>query len=127
MKHLLLTLFALWLSASALSAQGNLQFNQAKYITSIESVPSGKVWKLVSFTPTEAFRDASAPRTYQMGINGTSRVIGHSAWQYNNYATSGPMSTINLPLWFSAGTSLDPAVASSFVTGLNIIEFNLIP
>ena len=32
----------------SLKAQGNLQFNQVKLVTALETVPVGKVWKVES-------------------------------------------------------------------------------
>jgi hypothetical protein len=46
MKKLYLILFVL-LNQLAY-AQGNLQFNQVKLVTALETVPAGKVWKIES-------------------------------------------------------------------------------
>ncbi len=50
-KTLLFTLPLLFLSLF-INAQGNLQFNKAKLIgAQIDSVPTGKVWKIESVMP----------------------------------------------------------------------------
>ena len=33
-------------------AQGNLQFNQVKLVSTVETVPAGKVWKLENYLPS---------------------------------------------------------------------------
>ena len=46
MKQLLL--IVLMLGFTVIQAQGNLQFNQVKLVTTLETVPAGKVWKVES-------------------------------------------------------------------------------
>ena len=41
-------------------AQGNLQFNQAKLVNTIDTVPSGKVWKIESFIYSSSIVDVQS-------------------------------------------------------------------
>jgi len=113
-------------------AQGNLQFNQVKLITGLETVPDGKVWKVEAFLPTEVWRVVSStvnPRIYICGINGTDRQVGHSGGTNNSTSSVGgmPVSFIELPLWLPEGSTLNPTVSNSFLWGVSVIEFNVIP
>ena len=47
-------------------AQGNLQFNQVKLVTALETVPAGKVWKIESVI----YNIAEGSTTYQTGNSG---------------------------------------------------------
>jgi len=47
MKRVLFSLI-LFFVAFLVNAQGNLQFNQVKLVTTLETVPAGKVWKVES-------------------------------------------------------------------------------
>ena len=51
MKSFAFLLFALFLSKFGFS-QGNLQFNQVKLVSTIETVPAGKVWKVENYLPS---------------------------------------------------------------------------
>ena len=67
----LLSITALLISLSA-SAQGNLQFNQVKLVTTAEAVPAGKVWKVENILPTEIYTYGSnnPPLIYEILVNG---------------------------------------------------------
>ncbi len=122
------TLFCCLFSLLA-STQGTLEFNQVKLITGNETVPTGKVWKVTSFIPTDVYRSdySPAPRTYVLGINGTNRNIGHSGIGDANSRYSSVMTFIPLPLWLPEGTSINPSVSGSYLYGVNVIEFNVVP
>ena len=45
-------LFFTFLLLNTIYSQGNLQFNQVKLVSAIETVPAGKVWKVTNFLPT---------------------------------------------------------------------------
>lgn len=127
MKHIFLTAFLL-LAAWA-GAQGTLQFSQARIVTGLETVPSGKVWKVQSFLPTEVYRSdfSPAPRIYQAAINGTNRNVGTSGIGDANSKYSDGMSFIPLPLWLPAGTTFNPAVSGGYLWGANVLEFTIVP
>jgi len=125
-------------------AQGNLQFSQVKLVSTTETVPAGKVWKLQNFLPnvslfTDITRNQTNPtsggiRNFIILVNGISiylqttvtREVGRSDsyWSQDGYATAASSSILNEPIWLSAGTTL---AASTNVQFVSIIEFNVIP
>jgi hypothetical protein len=125
-------------------AQGNLQFSQVKLVSTTETVPAGKVWKLQNFLPnvslfTDITRNQTNPtsggiRNFIILVNGISiylqttvtREVGRSDsyWNQDGYATAASSSILNEPIWLSAGTTL---AASTNVQFVSIIEFNVIP
>ncbi len=59
MKHIFILLSFLGIGLSAM-AQGNLQFNQVKLVTSQQTVPANKVWKVESVIYTIPDNQTSA-------------------------------------------------------------------
>ena len=133
MKKLLL--FTFILLSNLACAQGNLQFNQVKLVTSLETVPVGKVWKIESVI----YNIPLTASGYQGGVgscNSTSyestaiEVAGiptkvgqgtqpasYSNLQYTHSYTI-------LPLWIPAGTTLS---GGTCLNKISVIEFNIIP
>jgi hypothetical protein len=118
-------------------AQGNLQFSQVKLVSTTETVPAGKVWKLQNFLPnvslfTDITRNQTNPtsggiRNFSIYLQTTvTRDVGRSDsyWNQDGYATAASSSILNEPIWLSAGTTL---AASTNVQFVSIIEFNVIP
>lgn len=108
-------------------AQSNLQYNQAKLISTNDTVPAGKVWKvegvIYSSIITSAYDNWSI--VDKIFINSASVVIRKSS-VYNN----GPYGLSNsiiweqqFPLWMPAGTTLAP---SDGVLYINVVEFNTV-
>lgn len=136
MKKVLLILISVLCVALYTNAQGTLQFNQVKLVSS-ETVPSGKVWKVVSVISTSDLSiaggvDASSKST-QIAIDGiTCYVVQNSSWIGSSsgsnanprpygYSSVAPTA---LPLWLPAGTTL---AAGTNVSKVSVIEFNVIP
>jgi|688.fasta_scaffold201276_2 hypothetical protein len=125
-------------------AQGNLQFSQVKLVSTTETVPAGKVWKLQNFLPnvslfTDITRNQTNPtsggiRNFIILVNGISiylqttvtREVGRSDsyWSQDGYATAASSSILNEPIWLSSGTTL---AASTNVQFVSVIEFNVVP
>ncbi len=125
-------------------AQGNLQFSQVKLVSTTETVPVGKVWKLQNFLPnvslfTDITRNQINPtsggiRNFIILVNGISiylqttvtREVGRSDsyWSQDGYATAASSSILNEPIWLSSGTTL---AASTNVQFVSVIEFNIVP
>ena len=138
MKNLLLLIITCALSSS-LFGQGNLQFNQVKLVSTLETVPTGKAWKVESATYGGGLVFCVA------GTNGGTNYCGNNN-NMNNTAVIGVMSfTINgqpnyistliystgfssnlspFPIWLPAGTTLSVGTNMRY---LSIIEFNIIP
>lgn len=134
-------------------AQGNLQLNQVKLVTSVETVPVGKVWKVESALtgeeryPTSGTTLASNSRFIL--VNGTSICVheehvattgvgfngccGGGFWMSNvGMAVNSTTPVLvqvtaqptKLPLWLPAGTTL---AAGTKVSSISVLEFNIIP
>jgi hypothetical protein len=128
----------------ALVYSQNLQFSQVKLVSSVETVPAGKVWKMDNFLPnTPLVQDlnrgypnaiAGATKNFVILVNGNSiylqsqlsREVGRSDgyWNQDGYATSSQHSIFDQPIWFPAGTTV---AASTNIQYISIIEFNLVP
>ena len=138
MKNILLILAIAISSASF--AQGNLQFNQVKLVTTVETVPAGKVWKVESATfqggapicvgagPNSGCGSQNIIYTsYQASmsylINGASGYIAHGT--YGGTAANASSNVIDpFPIWLPAGTTL---AAGTNMMHLSVIEFNVVP
>ena len=87
MKKLLL--FTFLILSNLACAQGNLQFNQVQLVTSLETVPVGKVWKIESVIYNIALTASgyqstnggcNSPNYYEstaIEIAGTPTKVGH--------------------------------------------------
>jgi len=133
---LFLTLCVLLLAGSAFG-QGNLQFNQVRLISTSQTVPAGKVWKVESalisniLTPAATQSHMNTNGAYMLvngnsiAVSGTYASWGTPAVTWNasgTMTTSGGLTTF--PLWLPAGTTL---AASTNVTYLSVMEFNITP
>ncbi len=125
-------------------SQGNLQFNQVKLVTTIETVPAGKVWKVENYLPSSQLAEdlnrppnqstAGGTKNFIMLVNGNqvylkttiTREVGRSDgyWSQDGYATASDYKIFDAPIWLPASTTL---AASTNVLSLSVIEFNIIP
>ncbi|MDG1658774.1 MAG: hypothetical protein P8H56_09345 [Crocinitomicaceae bacterium] len=133
-------LFILAITISSLSfGQGNLQFNQVKFIeytttttaystttAGVITVPAGKVWKVEH---ANVYMVATYPRT-QYG--GWSLFIDNTLI----YRSKGASNSIHLkdafPLWLPAGNynivvGQETAGSQTVNSSINAIEFNIVP
>ncbi len=129
MKTALCSLF--FLLAILGFGQGNLQFNQAKLITTVQTVPVGKVWKVES-------AQYGGGTTFVISNSGPIPIIGTMSITVNAIPiylnpinTSGsyvyPSILSNgqsFPMWLPAGSTLATGTNTAFI---NVIEFNIIP
>ncbi len=110
------------------NGQGNLQFNQVKLVSAIETVPAGKVWKIESILYTGTLGPVSNSLTQddQIKIDGSAYTV-RSARSGNGgqgYAASYFVWEQKYPIWLFAGQTLQVWVN---VGQINVIEFNIIP
>ena len=112
MKKSILTLFSLFSFSIAFAQSGyNLEFSQAILVeNSTMTVPSGKVWKVVSVQ-----RSGYSVNNNRIEINGQLVYVGG--------ATSAGNATGSFPIWLPAGSTI---AASQYVQFLSVVEFNLI-
>ena len=116
--------------------QGNLQFNQVKLVTALETVPAGKVWKIESVI----YNIAEGSTTYQTGnygncntndynsaaivVAGTPTKVGQGTSPLGYSSGSYVHSYTILPIWLPAGTTLSGGIC---LNKISVIEFNIIP
>jgi hypothetical protein len=129
MNILILALFSIL--GSQLYSQGNLQLNQAKLISTVQTVPAGKIWKVESaqYTggPTFVVNNAGP-----VPIVGTMAIIVNGVTIYlNTIYASGTFAyptvlsnALSFPIWLPAGSTLAASTNTAFV---NVLEFNIIP
>ncbi|MCF8269124.1 MAG: hypothetical protein K9I25_04075 [Crocinitomicaceae bacterium] len=126
------------------NAQGNLQFNQVKLVTTSETVPAGKVWKLENYLPSSQLAidlnrqpnqaSAGGTKNFIVLVNGAqvflqttiTREVGRNDgyWSQDGYATAADYRIFDAPIWLPAGTTL---AASTNVMSLSVVEFNVLP
>lgn len=136
--------FFLFFFIGSCFAQGNLQFNQAKLVSTQETVPVGKVWKLENYLPNTALatdlnRPSNQPtagglRNFIILVNAIpiylqtniSREVGRddAYWNQQGYAAAAEFKVLDAPMWFPAGTTL---AASTNVGFISVLEFNIVP
>jgi hypothetical protein len=122
MKKSILILFSLFSFSIAFAQSGyNLEFSQAILVEgSSLSVPSGKVWKVVSVQ-----RNNASNYTCSIIINGSEIFVGggkaHGQSNSNSYAKTSFSETF--PIWLPTGTTIAAGTDVQFVS---VVEFNLI-
>ena len=134
MKNIFLSILTCALSSSLFS-QGNLQFNQVKLVSAVQTVPTGKVWKIESIIYNTQIVTATA---WPDGYNGTTTNVEAANIILNGVSITTRKSSSSaayqnanslvwetkLPIWLPAGTTL---ASSTGVYSLSILEFNIIP
>ena len=117
-------------------AQGNLQFNQVKLVTALETVPVGKVWKIESVIyniPSE-MSSYQTSGSLSCGVNTfqnfaievagvpTKTGQGVGALQLSNITYA--QGYTELPIWLPGGATLS---GGPCLNKVSILEFNIIP
>ncbi|MEI8192659.1 MAG: hypothetical protein WCG64_02240 [Flavobacteriia bacterium] len=112
MKKLLL-ISLLMLCCQQISAQGNLQFNQALLFSGvgINTVPAGKVWKVEN--SGQSYTNGGSSAYSSLVINGIN---------WFPQASGGTLPSG--PIWLPAGATI---AGWNATTQYNIIEFNIVP
>jgi len=128
MKYLFSLFFLSFLGLSAF-AQGNLQFNQVlKVSNQAQTVPAGKVWKVVSYWQGNIGVTSNTQSTCAYSGRHTPFILdGEIYFLFKDVATgsSALMGPSNeMPLWLPAGSILQTQCARDF---LSVIEFNIVP
>ena len=119
MKKLLTILITILFSA-LLSAQ-NLEFNQVKLVSALETVPVGKVWKVTNVLPSTGAYNSNV----DIKVNNTLvRVKSRDYYNQTNSNYTPSMSswtTLNGAYWLPAGTTLEKDGNCEYIS---VIEFN---
>ncbi len=117
------------------NAQGNLQFNQVKLVTSLETVPLGKVWKIESviynipltaqgYQNTNGSCNSTSSESTGIEIAGVPTKVGQGTQPASYSSLIYTHSYTILPLWIPAGTTLS---GGTCLNKISVIEFNIIP
>ena len=125
MKVFILSIFLIF--SNLIYAQ-NLQFNQVIDVgNQIQTVPSGKVWKIESILYSSPVGSVSSSLTQndQVLIDGNLITVRSARSGNGGYnAASYFVWEQKLPLWLKEGTTVQ---SSTNVYKINIIEFNIVP
>jgi hypothetical protein len=127
MKTSLFYILVMLLAAIPMSIhEQNLAFSKALLISTLDTVPNGKVWKVESAMSSSALSISTNSTSSQNGntsilVDGVNIVI-KSTWG-SSYSTSA-LSITDLPIWLPAGTTLGPG---SNVVKVSVIEFTVVP
>lgn len=132
MKHSLyaILLVLLFSTLGATLGAQTLSFSQAKLVTQTETVPAGKVWKVVSVLSNASLNSSSSSfftNTLAISVNGQTATIKSRVMVQNtswNLAAADGMDVTDLPLWLPSGTSLG---LDQNATGISVIEFTVNP
>jgi hypothetical protein len=135
MKKIILILFALQVGFSGfeLGAQ-TLSFSQVKLVSTVQTVPQNKVWKVENILPsvrltTTNFNGQSVVN-FTLLVNGLT-VFYLSTESLGNLQGNGTTGITAItagigasPIWLPAGTTL---AAGNNLHGISVIEFNVLP
>jgi len=136
MKYLHFFFIQFLLFPLLVSAQGSLQFNQVKLVTTQQTVPANKVWKVESVIYSVGVDDAPfiysgsqsclvySRRNYSISIDGTLTKVGNLASGYANSSGDAYFMTTSLPVWLPAGSTLSGGPCNNKIS---VIEFNIVP
>lgn len=123
MKNIILNiLVVLFITAfsNELTAQKSLEFNQVKLVTTQETVPNGKVWKIENIgSPVFYYVSAGSSTTPSIKVNGNHIYI-FKLRTTQNQTYYGNQSYF-FPIWLPSQTTL--AVGNS-INFISVIEFN---
>lgn len=133
MKIKLFILFINLFTLSVFVKAQNLVFSQVKLVSTVETVPVGKVWKIEgvnysllfpSTSMTSSTSNTSSNTDATMLLNGQSSTI--LAWRSRsvNNGSSNLLWEKDWPMWIPAGATLE---AGFGVLSFSVIEFTIVP
>jgi hypothetical protein len=128
----ILGFFLICFTLISVSSQ-TLEFSQVKLVSTQETVPAGKVWKVegVNYSlvfPSTAMTSSTSVTSSNteatMILNGQSSTI--LAWRSRsgNFGSSNLLWEKEWPMWIPAGSSLE---AGFGVLNFSVIEFTVVP
>jgi len=126
MRHLFLLLTVLALPiANKLQGQ-TLQFSRVLFVTTTQTVPANKVWKvesiLYSAAPTNIM---GGNQNDQLVIDGNAMTVRATRSSNGGYnAVTYGVWEQKLPLWMPAGSTL---AAGQNVNSISVVEFTVVP
>lgn len=122
MRHLLPLLLPIALFISNSLQSQTLQFSQVLLISTVQTVPANKVWKVEAVIPD----GPTLFNQYNWGTQGSCRItINNHTTAISGWQASGTiLYSFNQPLWLPAGTTL---AAGSNTFRISVIEFTVVP
>lgn len=118
MNKIIFTLFLLCAFVFTAKSQ-SLQFSQVLLVSSLDTVPQDKVWKITSYLGEPDFFTGNG--SVKIKINGVENAIATRQCPYNGYNACFT-ETIPFPLWFNSNTTLE---VSTGCQNLSVIEFTV--
>ena len=117
-------IFLLLLISPSISFSQNLIYNKTLLISTTDTVPQGKAWKVVSVLPSDNLLSTSSSnwssKTLQINVNNSNVHIAGSA-NHPGYRIGYSSSYNPLPIWLPSGTTISP---SNNCHSISVIEFN---
>jgi len=115
-KIIFITLLFCGLAFSAQSQ--SLTYSKVILLTSLDTVPQGKVWKITAYLPSSHWIvGSSGDKAVTIKLNNQNRYLTSSRGD-NNYGKAAAVAP--MPIWIPAGTTLEPYTLCG---SLSIIEF----
>lgn len=126
MRHLFLLLTVLALPITNKLQCQTLQFSRVLFVTTTQTVPANKVWKvesiLYSAAPTNIM---GGNQNDQLVIDGTAMTVRATRSSNGGYnAVTYGVWEQKLPLWMPAGSTL---AAGQNVNSISVVEFTVVP
>lgn len=114
---------------AATKAQGNnLQFNEVKLVTTVETVPANKVWKVeAALGPMLVSNCTTTNPGHVVIVNGATVNVGTAGkieFDGYCYGWKGVALVTEFPFWLPGNATL---AAGTNVTAVSVIEFNIVP
>jgi len=118
MRHLFLLLVAFVFPVASKLQSQTLQFSQVLLISTVQTVPANKVWKVEAVIPDGPTIFSNNTGSCRITINNHTTAV--SGWQ----GAGTMLYSFNQPIWLPAGTTL----SASFNTfRISVIEFTIVP
>jgi hypothetical protein len=118
MRHLLLLLLACVLPIANKLQSQTLQFSQVLLISTVQTVPANKVWKVEAVIP-------DGPTMFNNNIGSCRITINNHTTAFSGWQGAGSiLYSFNQPIWLPAGTTL---AANAYTFRISVIEFSVVP
>ena len=119
-KIIFITLLFCGLAFTAQSQ--SLTYSKVILLTALDSVPQGKVWKIVSYLPSSQWISAGTNSSSSVNvlINSVESKISQYSMAHVGNGGHGEKETVPFPIWLPSGTTVEP---STNCGSLSVIEF----
>ena len=121
-KIIFITLLFCGLAFTAQSQ--SLTYSKVILLTSLDTVPQGKVWKIVSYLPSSQWISAGTYSSSSVNvlINSVDSKISQYSMAHVGNGGHGEKETVPFPIWLPSGTTVEP---STNCGSLSLIEFTV--